>query len=56
MIITGINSDGASALVGAGFYREGMEEEIGPVGAAPTLFTLNDCTAESVTINGAAAQ
>ena len=56
VIITGINSDGANALVGAGFFREGMEEEIGPAGAAPTIFTVNECSAESVTINGAAAQ
>ena len=56
VIITGINSDGANALVGAGFFHEGMEEEIGPAGAAPTLFTLNECSAESVTINGAAAK
>ena len=54
-ITAGANCDGVSALVGAGFYREGLAEAYGVEAyAAPTVFTLTDCEAVNVTLNGEA--
>ena len=51
----GANCDGVSALVGVGFYREGLAEAYGVEAyAAPTVFILTDCEAVNVTLNGEA--
>ena len=55
-VITGENSDGVSAIVGAGFYNEAVAEAMGAPFDRPTVFTLTDCAAENVTVNGAMAE
>ncbi|MBQ8306313.1 MAG: hypothetical protein IJX90_08880 [Blautia sp.] len=56
-ITTGENADGVSAIVGAGFFMEGLAEAYGSDAyAEPTSFDVTDCTAENVTINGEAAE
>ena len=52
-ISAGENADGIGVIVGAGFFREGLAEEYGIEDYAnPTVFTLSDCEAANVTLNG----
>ena len=51
-VTTGENPDGVSAIVGAGFYNEAVAEAMGAPFDQPTAFTLTDCVAENVTVNG----
>ena len=47
------NADGVGAVVGAGFFREGLAEAYGiEAYANPTVFTLKDCAVSGVTLNG----
>ena len=54
-VTTGENPDGVSAIVGAGFYNEAVAEAMGAPFDQPTAFTLTDCVAENVTVNGVTA-
>lgn len=55
-VTTGENADGVSAIVGAGFYNEAVAEAMGAPFDQPTAFTLTDCAAENVTVNGEATR
>ncbi len=51
-VTTGENPDSVSAIVGAGFYNEAVAEAMGAPFDQPTAFSLTDCVAENVTVNG----
>lgn len=55
-VTTGANADGVSAIIGAGFYNEQVAEAMGAPFDQPTTFTLANCEAENVTVNGEAAE
>ena len=52
-IATGENEDGVNAVVGSGFFREGLAEAYGVEAyAKPTVFTQANCTISDVKLNG----
>ena len=52
-ITAGEKTEGVGAIVGAGFFREGLAEAYGVEAYAnPTVFTLTDCESSNVTLNG----
>ena len=52
-ITAGEDAEGIHAIVGAGFYHEGLAEAYGvDYYANPTEYVIEDCTAENVTVNG----